>query len=122
VRPDDLLPPGEHARRRFFAALGLVRPVTMSLHPPGLVAQRIQRTLPSLLTEAVMQWRARERSRIRVTQTLDLMDLDAAMDASMAVPPRALLTTAPERFRGTARPIDTLADGTPVYHVDLETP
>jgi hypothetical protein len=77
VRPDDLLPPGEYERRRFFAALGLVRPVTMSLHPPGLVAQRIQRTLPALLEEARMQWRARERSRTRVFQTLTEMETEA---------------------------------------------
>jgi hypothetical protein len=76
VRPDDLLPPGEHERRRFFAALRLVRPVTMSLHPPGLVAQRIQRTLPALLAETAMQSRARARSRDRVLQTLTEMDAE----------------------------------------------
>jgi hypothetical protein len=51
--------------------------VTNALHPPQLVAQRVAHTLPALMDEAVMQWRARERSRIRVIRALDEMEADA---------------------------------------------
>jgi hypothetical protein len=76
MNPNDLLPPSERERRRMFHALGLVPPVTMTVHPTDVIRGRIARTLPALLKEAVWKWRAQERRRTRVVDALGAQEAE----------------------------------------------